>query len=166
MAAIKVKAEEELVQSANQYEGDNIFQELFYYSDLVDVDATADANPEVVVLFSGDKILWDDQKKEWYLSKKLNLHCPYCKSSSITKNGKGNDGKQRHACSSCKRSFVLEIDPSKRRKPGWLPEETELLLSLLTQLEYEYNLKAKALKLPTRTRKALLSQLIKQQYNE
>jgi hypothetical protein len=54
-----------LIRQANDYKGDDVYQDVFYLSDLVDVEATADAESGIVVLDCGDKLMWDEQRKEW-----------------------------------------------------------------------------------------------------
>ena len=55
-----------LICQANNYEGDNIYQDVFYQSDLVDGDATADGSG-TVFLVCGDMLMWDEKDKEWCL---------------------------------------------------------------------------------------------------
>jgi hypothetical protein len=55
-----------LIFAANAYEGENIYQELFYQSDLVDIDATADAAANVVVLRTGERLVFDEQRRVWH----------------------------------------------------------------------------------------------------
>lgn len=52
---------ENLRKIANQWAGDNIFQDLFYQSPLVDIDKTADAPENVVVLTDGSRLIFDAQ---------------------------------------------------------------------------------------------------------
>lgn len=60
-----VQLTSDLILSANTYEGDNIFQDVFYDSDLVDIDETADAPDGVVVLVNGEKLVYDEMLREW-----------------------------------------------------------------------------------------------------
>lgn len=52
-----------LIHQANNYSGENVFQDVFYQSELVDIDATAGVG--IVILVCGDRIMWDEEDREW-----------------------------------------------------------------------------------------------------
>jgi hypothetical protein len=68
MAVLTIEQSSEiaaLIRQANDYKGDNVYQDVFYQSGLVDVGDTADADEGVVILTCGDRLMWDEQRKEW-----------------------------------------------------------------------------------------------------
>jgi len=56
------------------------------------------------------------------------IHCPYCESSDLQKNGHSENGTQRWRCTNCRKSFQLTYSYN-ARKPGVKEQIIELTLN-------------------------------------
>ena len=57
---------QKLLNKANAYQGQDVYNDIFSIEDIVD-ESTADANPGIVILTDGRKLLWDEPTRTWHL---------------------------------------------------------------------------------------------------
>ena len=56
-----------LLDALNNYTGDNVFQEVIYASEVVDIEATAEVDglPTMVILTDGTFLMFDERQRQW-----------------------------------------------------------------------------------------------------
>jgi transposase-like protein len=80
------------------------------------------------------KVWWRDNDngntKKYYdiMTVTIEIKCPHCQSSSITRNGKKHNGKQNYRCSLCGHQFIADHEKTHNGCLSWIVQSIKMML--------------------------------------